>query len=67
MKSGLWAWMAFFMDYDMQTTMFQPVGGMDMIGKGFAKQVGDLVTHNLQVNKIAQDDQWRHRQLHRHR
>jgi monoamine oxidase len=55
MKSGLWEWMAFFMDYDMQTTMFQPVGGMDMIGKGFSKQVGDLVTHNIEVNKIAQD------------
>jgi len=55
MKSGLWAWMAFYMDYDMQTTMFQPVGGMDMIGKGFAKQVGDLVTHNIEVKKIAQN------------
>jgi monoamine oxidase len=56
MRSGLWEWLAFFMDYDMQTTMFQPVGGMDMIGKGFAKQVNDLVTHNIQVSRIAQDD-----------
>ena len=39
MKSGLWAWLAFYMDYDMQTTMFQPVGGMDMIGKAFGRQV----------------------------
>jgi monoamine oxidase len=31
--------MAFFMNDEMQTTMFQPVGGMGMIGKAFAKQV----------------------------
>ncbi|MCQ8278812.1 flavin monoamine oxidase family protein [Acetobacteraceae bacterium KSS8] len=55
MKSGLWEWLSFNMTYDMQTTMFQPVGGMDMIGKGFAKQVNDLVTHNIKVTKIAQD------------
>jgi len=55
MKSGLYMWMAFYTDYDMQTTMFQPVGGMDMIGKGFAKHVNDLVTHNIEVKTIAQD------------
>ncbi|MCQ8240821.1 flavin monoamine oxidase family protein [Rhizosaccharibacter radicis] len=55
MKSGLWEWLSFNMNYEMQTTMFQPVGGMDMIGKGFAKQVGDLVTHNVKVTKIHQD------------
>lgn len=55
MKSGLWEWLSFNMSYEMQTTMFQPVGGMDMIGKGFAKQVGDLITHNVKVTKIAQD------------
>ncbi len=55
MQSGLWVWLAFNMSYDVQTTMFQPVGGMDMIGKGFARHVGDLVTHNLEVRKIAQD------------
>ena len=55
MKSGLWQWLSFNMSYDFQTTMFQPVGGMDMIGKGFARQVNDLVTHNLKVTRIAQD------------
>ena len=55
MKSGLWEWLSFHMSYDMQTTMFQPVGGMDMIGKGFAAHVNDLVTHNVKVTKIAQD------------
>ncbi len=51
----VWSTMAFYMGYEMQTTMFQPVGGMDMIGKGFAKQVQGLITHNAKVTKIAQD------------
>ncbi|MDI1365907.1 MAG: flavin monoamine oxidase family protein [bacterium] len=52
----VWTSMAFFMGHEMQTTMFQPVGGMDMIGKAFAKQVDGLVTYNAKVSKIAQDD-----------
>jgi monoamine oxidase len=55
LKSGVWANMAFFMNDEFQTTMFQPVGGMGMIGKGFAKQVGHLVTYNAKVTKLFQD------------
>jgi monoamine oxidase len=51
----VWESMNFFFNYVMQTTMFQPAGGMDMIGKGFAKQVGNLITYNTKVTKIAQD------------
>jgi monoamine oxidase len=51
----VWSNMAFFMNHEMQTTMFQPVGGMGMIGKGFAKQVGQFITYNAKVTKIAQD------------
>ncbi len=56
MRSGLWHWLSFNTVYDIQTTMFQPVGGMDMIGRGFARQVGDLITHNIDVTRIQQDD-----------
>jgi len=56
LSSGAWNQFAFFFNYVMQTTMFQPKGGMDMIGKGFAKQVGDLITYNAKVVKLAQDD-----------
>lgn len=52
----VWTSMAFFMGHEMQTTMFQPVGGMDMIGKAFAKPVQELITHNAKVTRIAQDD-----------
>ena len=55
MHSGLWQWMSFQMRNDFQTTMFQPVGGMDQIGKAFARQVGGLVTHNIKVTRIQQD------------
>jgi monoamine oxidase len=52
----VWSSIGFFMGHEMQTTMFQPVGGMDMIGKGFAKQVEGLITYNAKVSKVAQDD-----------
>ncbi|OUJ14323.1 flavin monoamine oxidase family protein [Acetobacter sp. DsW_063] len=52
----VWQALSYFMNYEMQTTMFQPVGGVDMIGKGFAAQVSDLFTMNARVTRIAQDD-----------
>ncbi len=55
MKSGLAQYLSFNMLNDFQTTMFQPVGGMDMIGRAFARQVNDLVTHNVKVTSIHQD------------
>jgi monoamine oxidase len=55
LDSNIWTQMGFYFNYVMQTTMFQPKGGMDMIGKGFFKQVGNLVRLNTQVTKIAQD------------
>lgn len=38
---------------DWQATMFQPVGGMDRIGYGFAKVVGDLITYEAPVKEIV--------------
>ncbi|HWK63448.1 MAG TPA: flavin monoamine oxidase family protein [Rhizobiaceae bacterium] len=56
LNSRLWASLENFALYEFQTTMFQPVGGMDMIGKAFAREVGDLITYNSKVTKIAQDE-----------
>ncbi|MFU0507756.1 flavin monoamine oxidase family protein [Pseudaminobacter sp. NGMCC 1.201702] len=56
LKSQLWGDMANYALYEFQTTMFEPVGGIDMIGKAFAKEVGDLITYNAKVTKIEQDD-----------
>ena len=36
--------------------MFQPVGGMDMIGKAFAREVGDLIQYDAKVTRIQQND-----------
>jgi monoamine oxidase len=55
LHSQVWKNMAFFMNHEMQTTMFQPVGGMGMIGKAFARQVQPLITYNAKVSRINQD------------
>lgn len=54
--SNVWTQMGFYFGHVMQTTMFQPKGGMDMIGKGFFRQVGKLVRLNTKVTRLAQDD-----------
>ena len=54
--SHIWTQLNFFDSNVMQTTMFQPKGGMDMIGKGFARQVGKMIRYNTKVTKVAQDD-----------
>lgn len=42
------------MQADHQTTMFQPVGGMGMIGKAFGRQVADKIRYGAKVSKIDQ-------------
>jgi monoamine oxidase len=56
LKSGLWRHLRNFAQYNFQTTMFQPVGGMDAIGKAFAKEVGDIIRFNAKVTRIQQHD-----------
>ena len=55
-KSRLWRHLQNFAAYRFQSTMFQPVGGMDMIGKAFAREVGDLIDYEKKVTAIKQDD-----------
>src|SRR6266478_2173935 len=55
LKSRLWRYLQNFALHQFQTTMFQPVGGMDMIGKAFAKEVGDLIRYDAKVTRIQQD------------
>jgi monoamine oxidase len=54
LKSQLWRYLRNFARHEFQTTMFQPVGGMDMIGKAFAREVGDLIRYNAKVTRIQQ-------------
>ena len=48
--------MNFYFNYVMQTTMFQPKGGMDMIAAGFMRQIGQKVRLNTRVTSVAQGD-----------
>ena len=56
LQSRLWRYCRISRCYEFQTTMFQPVGGMDMIGKAFAREVGDLIRYNAKVTQIQQDE-----------
>lgn len=55
LDSRIWQQMAFFMNEEFQTTMFQPKGGMGMIGKAFARQVQPMLTFGAKVTKVQQD------------
>jgi monoamine oxidase len=54
LKSRLWRHLQNFAHYNFQTTMFQPVGGMDMIGKAFAKELDGVIRCNVKVTRIEQ-------------
>jgi monoamine oxidase len=56
LRSRLWRYLQNFALHTFQTTMFQPVGGMDMIGKAFAREVGDVIRYDAKVTRIQQDD-----------
>jgi monoamine oxidase len=56
LKSRLWRYLQGFAQHSFQTTMFQPVGGMDMIGKAFGKELGDLIRYDAKVTGIQQGE-----------
>ncbi|HXQ54080.1 MAG TPA: flavin monoamine oxidase family protein [Stellaceae bacterium] len=56
LKSRLWQGIAQGAQYEFQTTMFQPKGGMDMIAKAFVREVGTLIRYDAKVTAIRQDD-----------
>jgi len=56
LKSRLWRYLQNFSMHLFQTTMFEPAGGMDMIGKAFAREIGGLIRYDAKVTRIAQDD-----------
>lgn len=54
--SKLWSSLAIGNNYEMQTPMFQPIGGMDQIGKAFAREIGPgVIQYNARVTRIDQD------------
>jgi monoamine oxidase len=52
LDENFWQGMLFDEQFDMQATMFQPVGGMDRIPYAFAKALGNIVKYNSPVTEI---------------
>jgi monoamine oxidase len=52
LDANLWDGMLFEDMFDMQATMFQPVGGMDRIAAAFEKGLGDCIRFNAPVQQI---------------
>ena len=56
LRSRLWRYLRGFAAYDFQTTLFQPVGGMDAIGHAFGRELGPLIRYGAKVTRIGQDE-----------
>ena len=56
LQSRVWQRLADGDQYDHHSAIFQPVGGMDMIARAFAREVGDLIRYDAKVTAITQDD-----------
>jgi monoamine oxidase len=56
LHSGLWASIGAGSGYETQQSLFQPVGGMGMIGKAFGKELEEVIQYNAKVIDIKQDD-----------
>ncbi len=56
LNSSLWQFLHNGQAFDYQSTLFQPIGGMDMIARAFEKEVGSLIRYSSKVTRIDQDD-----------
>ena len=56
LDSTLWQGIPTGDTYDMQTALFQPVGGMGRIGEAFGRELGSLIRYNAKVTRIHQDE-----------
>ena len=56
LDSGLWQGIPNGDTFDMQTALFQPVGGMGRIGEAFGRELGPLIRYNARVIDIHQDE-----------
>jgi len=56
LQSKVWQRLSDGDQYYHHSAIFQPVGGMDMIAKGFERKVGDLIRFGAKVTEINQTD-----------
>ena len=57
LRSGLWRYLAIGHNDEFQTTLFQPVGGMDRIAQAIYAQVTDIVQFGARITTIDQGPQ----------
>ncbi|MFM2287069.1 MAG: hypothetical protein RL684_212 [Pseudomonadota bacterium] len=55
LRSELWSMLSMRDAFDMQSSIFQPVGGMGRIGEAFGRELGSLIRYNAKVLEIEQD------------
>src|SRR5262245_6697138 len=55
LKLGLWQDFGSRNEYNYQMTMFQPVGGMDMIARAFARELDGVIRFGSKVTAVRQD------------
>ena len=56
LNSHLWSNLTEGDNYEFQTTLFQPVGGMGRIGEAFGHALDGLIHYNAKVTSIQQDE-----------
>ncbi|MFT4194896.1 flavin monoamine oxidase family protein [Ottowia sp.] len=54
LSSGMWAQVNAGNLYEFQSAIFEPVGGMDQIGKAFERELKPLIQYGAKVTKIEQ-------------
>src|SRR6266852_1224764 len=57
LDSRLWQAIPVGEVFDMQTALFQPVGGMGRVGEAFGRELGPLIHYNAKVTEIHQDSE----------
>lgn len=56
LSSGLWSRLATSETLNSSMPIFQPKGGMDMIARAMAENLGELIKYEKRVTQIRQDD-----------
>lgn len=55
LSSRLWSGLTDGENYEFQTTLLQPVGGMGRIGEAFGQQLREVIRYHAKVTAIQQD------------
>ena len=55
LQGRLWRGLSAGLNLDLQTTLFQPIGGMDAIARAMTKQIADVLQLRARVTAIRQD------------